>query len=69
VCTHAECEEKPIARVSGGLTMGERMVAQKTHRAFGWTGLYCRTHVQSCVDSQLFQVDHDMPIVIEKIGL
>lgn len=64
-CTYYGCQDKPVARVSGGLTNGER---RNAGRAYGWTGLYCLPHVLGCVDTQLFQVDHDMPIVIEKIG-
>lgn len=67
-CTHKDCEEMPVAKVSGGLPAKEVTVGGfggLFHR--GWSGLYCRAHVQSVVDTQLFQVEAGLPIVIEQV--
>lgn len=63
-CLHLNCEEVPVARVAGG-TPAKTWIG--LHSRLGWAGLYCRTHILSCVEAQLFQVEAGLPIIIEQV--
>lgn len=69
VCKHVDCKAEPVAKVSGG--MPTRSVNLSTFGSLfwtGWQGDYCTEHVKMCVETQLFQVDQDMPIIIRGLS-
>lgn len=59
LCRHHGCGKQATLSVAGGLKTGESVG--------GWRGIYCLKHALTCVQAQIYQVVHGMPITMSPL--